>query len=92
MLEKALGERQFKRIIKSFIRKYSYQSADQEDFIKQAQNFVSFNFSEFLNSWTNNTGYPVIFVRYQKDKNNNKFTVQQKPFHPCPDNECAAKR
>ncbi|KAM3957251.1 aminopeptidase N [Aphomia sociella] len=86
MMTMFLGEKVFKKAIHNYLVKYSYQNAEQDDLWREltavsmehgglARNVTV---KEVMDTWTKQTGYPILNVR--RDYTRNMLTITQKRY------------
>jgi len=77
MLENYVGEADFRKGLKSYLKKFQYKNATGMDLWKEI-NAVSKKpgVLKMVNDWLKHTGYPLVDV----SKENSKYTLKQKRF------------
>ncbi|XP_068595223.1 aminopeptidase N-like [Brachionichthys hirsutus] len=67
MLQDLVGEKPFQNAIKAYLSEFKYKNVDQNDLWKSIQKAVDedaghMNVAQVMNTWTDQTGYPVITI------------------------------
>ncbi|XP_072137416.1 leucyl-cystinyl aminopeptidase-like [Mobula birostris] len=80
MLKDFLNETNFQQGIRQFLKKHKYQSTNAEDFWNSMSEVgnVDSNVKELMETWTRQTGYPVVTVKL--DTTANKIHLSQSHF------------
>ncbi|KAK6011074.1 hypothetical protein OSTOST_23852, partial [Ostertagia ostertagi] len=90
MIIALMGEKNFEKGVKRFLKNYSYGNADSEDFWDALENAGSktkgpngeaLNISEFAAQWTTQVGFPLVTV---EAKNSSAFEITQTRFKMSP--------
>lgn len=86
MMTNFLGEDVFRKAINKYLIKYSYQNAEQDDLwwelteVTRQYNVLTRNVTvkEIMDTWTTQTGYPILTVK--RDYDGNTLGVTQKRY------------
>lgn len=60
MLVRELGWENFLKGLRDYFQKYAYENTSGSDLWKSLQSYADFDVAEFMNSWINQPGYPVL--------------------------------
>ena len=80
MLEHFLGEETFRDGLRSYISKHQYGNAVTEDLWNALSANSNANVSKIMNTWVQQTGYPVIDVDDNEHDDQSSFHISQQRF------------
>lgn len=66
MLAEYIGERDFKKGVRAYLKKYSHKNAVTQDLWRELGKASGKPVKEFMHNWTSKSGYPVVKV-HEKD-------------------------
>ncbi len=76
MIESYLGEETFREGIRRYLKKFSYLNAKGSDLWNSLEEVSKKNVEKIMREWVRNKGYPVVYVRVDK----NKIILRQERF------------
>jgi len=80
MLERYLGGDVFKRGLHHYLNKHQYSNAATED-LWEALSFISGkDVAQLMDTWTKQTGYPVLYVSEVSSETGRKFQIKQQRY------------
>ena len=87
MLMNLTGEKKFRRVVKTFLKKFRYSNADTEDFRKVLEEVTGENYEWFFETFFYNSGHPKIEVRYTYNRSEGGIVIdiEQKQGDDAPD-------
>jgi aminopeptidase N len=77
MLVNALGEDVFRSGLRNYLQKFKYSNAKSDDLWTSLSEVSGKDVSKLMESWINQTGFPVVSL-YSDKKNNQVHLMQQK--------------
>lgn len=91
MMSMFLGEKNFQKGIRNYLKELSYSSATQEDLWRYLSNAAQnkINVEQIMNGWTKQAGYPIVEInreylsplgKQQRTNNGSYITIKQQPF------------
>lgn len=80
MLEHFLGEETFRDGLRNYISKHQYGNAVTKDLWNALGESSNKNVSQIMDTWVQQTGYPVIDVHDEKVDDSSTFALSQKRF------------
>ncbi|KAG8201081.1 hypothetical protein JTE90_028752 [Oedothorax gibbosus] len=80
MLQHFIGEQGFRKGLKNYLWRFSYKSATENNLWQNLNlwNKNKIGVKQAMNTWTSQSGYPV--VKFDRDYDNNTALITQKPF------------
>jgi aminopeptidase N len=85
MMHKFLGEKIFQKGVSSYLKKYSYANAEQDDLwdsltvaAQEKESLRKLPLKKIMDSWTLQAGYPII--DFKRDYQKNSATITQTRF------------
>lgn len=78
MLENVVGPINFQKGVTDYLNKFAFGNAVSADLIEAIdKHFPNHGITEFLETFTTQTGYPLVTVEYTDDKNKLKLTQKR---------------
>ncbi|NQZ86120.1 MAG: M1 family metallopeptidase [Colwellia sp.] len=83
MLEAYVGAENFRKGVRSYMKKYAFGHATAQDFISEIEAFSNQdNIKAAFNSFLNQKGVPLVSVDYQCENNHVQFSLTQERYLP----------
>ena len=80
MLESYLGEEVFRRGLQKYIYKHQYSNAKTRDLWDALEEASNIPVSEIMETWTSQTGYPVVTISTKRSDNEITISASQTRF------------
>lgn len=84
MIDQAIGREKFKKAVDLYLEKMSYKNVEEDDFFKYLEESLDIhgydliNITDAMKSWTNQRGYPILFVNVHYE--NGTIDLSQQRF------------
>ena len=69
-LQEALGEKNFKKAVKSYLKKHSFKSVNTQDFFAEIKKVSSYDLNKFSKVWLESSGFNTQEANSLLEKNN----------------------
>lgn len=69
VIREKIGEKKFKKAVKSYLKKYQYKSAETDDFLAEIKKVSTFDTEEFKKVWLEDYHYPANDINFLLTKN-----------------------
>jgi len=80
MLEQFLGEETFKSGLRSYLKEHAFDNATTHDLWKSLEEASGLPVNQIMESWTTQTGFPVLKVKIEKQPNSLSINFKQNQF------------
>ncbi len=77
MLRQLIGDRYFKRSLKTYLQRFANGTADTDDFRKVVEKETGRSLQQFFDQWVFKEGHPNLKVEYSTDSKMAKFKIEQ---------------
>lgn len=75
MIENVITKETFKLVVQQYVNKNKFSNVDESSLVAAFQPYVDCNFSQFLSTWTRQSGYPLISAQ---EKGNTVVLTQER--------------
>ena len=73
-LHQQIGDKNFQKAVKNYLKKYAYQTVVTQDFLREIEKVAEFNTQEFEQKWLTSTNFPIEDALIQIKKNKSMET------------------
>ena len=80
MLEQFLGEETFKSGLRNYLKEHAYANATTHDLWKSLEEASGLPVNQIMESWTTQTGFPVLKVKTEKQHDSLSINFEQNQF------------
>ncbi|KAL5273651.1 hypothetical protein ACFFRR_000416 [Megaselia abdita] len=83
MIDNAIGKEKFKKAVDLYLQKMSFKNVEEDDFIENLEESLkiygddSVNITQAMKSWTNQRGYPILFVTVNHENKTLELSQQR---------------
>jgi aminopeptidase N len=68
-IRESIGEKKFRKAVKSYLKKYKYKNVETDDFLAEIKKVSDFNTENFKKSWLEDYKYPANDINFLLTKN-----------------------
>ncbi len=69
VIREKIGEKKFKKAVKSYLKKYQYKNAETDDFLAEIKKVSDFDTEQFKKVWLEDYNYPANDINFLLTKN-----------------------